>query len=69
MSTSGAVRRRLLLVRFWARLRRVQGQVTVEWLMVAGLLTAMAIVIMGTVPTVLIRIVHRIAMSLRTIAP
>jgi Flp pilus assembly pilin Flp len=45
------------------------GQVTVEWLMIAGLLTAIAVVIMGIVPATLIKIVQRIAMSLRTIAP
>lgn len=37
--------------------------------MVAGILTAIAVFIMTMVPSMLIRIVQRIAMSLRTIAP
>jgi hypothetical protein len=55
--------------RLLARVRRARGQVTVEWLLVAGLLTAIAVFIMGIIPATLIKVVQRIAMSLRTIAP
>ena len=43
------------------------GQVAVEWLMVAGILTAVAIVVTGIVRPVLVDMVFMIAGSMRTI--
>lgn len=47
--------------------RRRSGQVAVEWLMVAGILTAVAIVVTGIVRPVLVDMVFMIAGSMRTI--
>lgn len=49
--------------------RRVQrsGQVAVEWLMVAGILTAVAIVIVGVIQPVLVNIVRYLARSVRMV--
>lgn len=54
-------RRRIVLPR--AR----SGQVAVEWLMVAGILTAVAIVVTGIIRPVLVDMVFMIAGSMRTI--
>ena len=43
------------------------GQVAVEWLMVAGILTAVAIVLTGMFQPVLVSIVRMIARSVRTV--
>ncbi len=43
------------------------GQVAVEWLMVAGILTAVAIVVVGIIRPVLVDMVFLIAGSMRTI--
>lgn len=49
--------------------RRVHrsGQVAVEWLMVAGILTAVAIVIVGVIQPVLVDIVRYLARSIRMV--
>lgn len=44
-----------------------EGQVAVEWLMVAGILTAVAIVVVGIIRPVLVDMVFLIAGSMRTI--
>lgn len=43
------------------------GQVAVEWLMVAGILTAVAIVLTGMLQPVLVSTVRMIARSVRTV--
>jgi len=43
------------------------GQVAVEWLMVAGILTAVAIIITGLFKPVLIDFVRLLARSIRTV--
>ena len=43
------------------------GQVAVEWLMVAGILTAVAIVLTGMLQPVLVGVVRMIARSVRTV--
>lgn len=48
------------------RLHR-SGQVAVEWLMVAGILTAVAIVIVGIIQPVLVNIVRYLARSVRMV--
>ena len=44
-----------------------QGQVAVEWLMVAGILTAVAIIIVGLIQPVLVEIVRYLARSVRMV--
>jgi len=43
------------------------GQVAVEWLMVAGILTAVAIIIVGIVQPVLVEMVRMLARSVRMV--
>ena len=43
------------------------GQVAVEWLMVAGILTAVAIILTGMFQPVLVSTVRMIARSVRTV--
>lgn len=43
------------------------GQVAVEWLMVAGILTAVAIIIVGVVQPVLVDMVRTLARSVRMV--
>lgn len=43
------------------------GQVAVEWLMVAGILTAVAIILTGMFQPVLVSIVRMLARSVRTV--
>jgi hypothetical protein len=43
------------------------GQVAVEWLMVAGILTAAAIIIVGVIQPVLVDIVRYLARSVRMV--
>jgi hypothetical protein len=43
------------------------GQVAVEWLMVAGILTAVAIILTGMLQPVLVSTVRMIARSVRTV--
>lgn len=47
--------------------RARSGQVAVEWLMVAGILTAVAIVVTGIIRPVLVDMVFMLAGSMRTI--
>jgi hypothetical protein len=49
------------------RCRRRLGQVAVEWLMVAGILTAVAIIIVGLIQPVLVEIVRYLARSVRMV--
>ena len=44
-----------------------RGQVAVEWLMVAGILTAVAIILTGVIQPVLVSIVRVLARSVRTV--
>lgn len=45
------------------------GQTTTEWLMIAGLLTAVAVVLLGIVPPGLRFYAQALVTSVRTIAP
>lgn len=47
--------------------RRDAGQVAVEWLMVAGILTAVAIILTGMLQPVLVSAVRMLARSVRTV--
>lgn len=51
------------------RRRRDQGQTTTEWLMIAGLLTAVAVVLLGIIPPGLRFYAQALITSVRTIAP
>lgn len=44
-----------------------QGQVAVEWLMVAGILTAVAIILTGMFKPILVDFVRLLARSVRTV--
>lgn len=44
-----------------------RGQVAVEWLMVAGILTAVAILLTGMLQPVLVGVVRMVARSVRTV--
>ena len=46
---------------------REAGQVAVEWLMVAGILTAVAIILTGMLQPVLVSVVRMLARSVRTV--
>lgn len=43
------------------------GQVAVEWLMVAGILTAVAIILVGFIQPVLVEMVRMLASSVRMV--
>lgn len=47
--------------------RDVRGQVAVEWLMVAGILTAVAIIIVGLIQPVLVEMVISLVNSVRMV--
>lgn len=47
--------------------RAESGQVAVEWLMVAGILTAVAIILTGMFQPVLVGVVRMLARSVRTV--
>ena len=47
--------------------RGTAGQVAIEWLMVAGILTAVAIILTGMFQPVLVSIVRMLARSVRTV--
>ena len=47
--------------------RGTRGQVAIEWLMVAGILTAVAIILTGMFQPVLVSIVRMLARSVRTV--
>ena len=53
--------------RAWQGRQGRGGQVAVEWLMVAGILTAVAIVLTGMLQPVLVSVVRMIARSVRTV--
>lgn len=48
-------------------IRTERGQVAVEWLMVAGILTAVAILLTGMFQPVLVGVVRMLARSVRTV--
>ncbi len=52
-----------------SRLRSAAGQTTVEWLMIAGTLTGVAVFFNSIVPDVLRTFVRSLAWSVRTLAP
>jgi tRNA A-37 threonylcarbamoyl transferase component Bud32 len=54
---------------WWHRLLASRGQSTTEWLMIAGVLAAIAVFLVGTVPNALGIFMRAMATSLRTIAP
>lgn len=54
---------------FWHRMLAARGQSTTEWLMVAGILTAVAVFLVESVPRGLGTFMKALAMSVRTIAP
>ena len=47
--------------------RGTEGQVAIEWLMVAGILTAVAIILTGMFQPVLVSTVRMLARSVRTV--
>lgn len=49
------------------RARGASGQVAVEWLMVAGILTAVAIILTGMFKPILVDMVRLLARSVRTV--
>ena len=51
------------------RVRSTRGQVTTEWLMIAGLLTSVGLLFVQLVPPVLRTFVRGLAWGIRTIAP
>ena len=64
--------RRSLLARassWWRQLSGAAGQSTTEWLMIAGVLTAVAAFLVETVPSALGTFMKAMATSVRTIAP
>lgn len=46
-----------------------RGQTTTEWLMIAGLLTAVGLFLQGLMSSTLWKYSHQLIVSLRTIAP
>lgn len=54
---------------FWGRMGSSRGQSTTEWLMLAGMLTTIAIWYVNNVPTALGIFMKAMATSLRTVAP
>lgn len=50
-------------------LRREEGQTTTEWLMVAGVLTAVAVAFLNSYPATLKSILRAVGIALRTTAP
>lgn len=58
---------RLAGLRGW--LGSPRGQTTTEWLMIAGILTATAIFMLGIFPAAIRAYMRSIALSIRTIAP
>ena len=53
----------------WTRFRSEQGQITSEWLMIAGTLTAFAVFFTEIASDTLHEFVTSFAASIRTIAP
>ena len=51
------------------RARGAQGQTTTEWLMIAGLLTAVGIFFLGIIPDTIRLYAVTLISSVRTIAP
>lgn len=51
------------------RLRSPRGQTTTEWLMIAGVLTAVSVFMLGIVPGALSQFVRSLAAGIRTVAP
>lgn len=52
-----------------ARIAGARGQTTTEWLMIAGVLTAIAIFLIGIVPQAIRYYSRGIIFSVRTVAP
>jgi len=66
VSRNRRLRRRALRRRTW---RSAYGQTTTEWLMVAGLLTAVGIFLLRLLPATIRGFSEALVYSLRTIAP
>jgi hypothetical protein len=66
-SPLGAIR--AAAVRWWRRFAGRDGQSTTEWLMIAGILSAIGIFLVGVMPHALGVFMKSMAMSLRTVAP
>jgi hypothetical protein len=52
-----------------ARNRGQEGQTTTEWLMVAGVLTSVALLFLNSFPTTLRSVLRAVGIALRTTAP
>ena len=50
-------------------LRDARGQTTTEWLMIAGILTAVGIFFLGIIPDTIRLYARTLILSVRTIAP
>jgi hypothetical protein len=48
---------------------RQEGQTTTEWLMVAGVLTSVALLFLNSYPATIKSILHAVGIALRTPAP
>ena len=48
---------------------REAGQTTTEWLMVAGVLTGVALLFLRSFPTTIRSVLHAVGIALRTTAP
>jgi len=51
------------------RSRGQAGQTTTEWLMVAGVLTGVALLFLNSFPTTIRSVLHAVGIALRTPAP
>ncbi len=49
--------------------RRQAGQTTTEWLMVAGVLTGVALLFLNSFPTTIRSVLRAVGIALRTTAP
>jgi len=57
----------VVLMKGWHRGER--GQTTTEWLMVAGVLTGVAILFLNSFPTTIKSVLRAVGIALRTTAP
>ena len=55
--------------RWWRAVAGARGQTTTEWLMIAGVFTAIAIFLLGLVPQAIRQYTLALIYSVRTIAP
>ena len=67
MRLTPAQRGQMRSARHDARSETETGQVAIEWLMVAGILTAVAIILTGMFQPVLVSVVRMLARAVRTV--